>query len=545
MVKKGISLYAILICLMIALLSRCGGPDHKSRPNIILIVSDDLGYSDLGCYGGEIQTPNLDRLASRGLRFTQFYNYARCCPTRASLMTGLYPHQTGIGHMTNYPPNPGAHDYGLPGYRGFLNMHCVTIAEVLKGAGYHTFMTGKWHLGFFGEKKWPLQRGFDEFYGLIPGACNYFRPVYPRGMTSGNDTVSIRENDFYTTNVFTDYAIRFIEEARRNDSQPFFLYLAYNAPHWPLNAPAEDIAKYKGKYMMGWKELRLKRYRNMQQMGLVNPNWELTPQDSRDWDSLDESKKKEMDLRMAIYAAMVDRMDQNIGKLTAFLEEQNLLRNTIIIFLSDNGGCAEFSELGNGPVQLLGTRQGYVLTYGRAWANASNTPFREYKHWVHEGGISTPLIVHWPEGIPANIQGNLVHEYGFLPDIMATCIDLAGTEYPEDYKGNQIYPLEGLSLLPLIRGSGKPVHIKPIFWEHEGNKAVRLGKYKLVHKWTADHPASWELYDMEADRTEMNNLAPSMPEKVAELDLLYEEWASGHQVIPWEDIRQIIQKLNR
>jgi len=533
-----------LVCIassFIVFFQCCSEPEDAFRPNIILIMSDDMGYSDLGCYGGEINTPSLDRLAENGLRFTQFYNTARCCPTRASLITGLYPHQTGIGHMTNYPPNPGAHDYAVPGYRGFLNRNCVTIGEVLKQAGYTTLMTGKWHLGFFGEEKWPLQRGFDKFYGIIPGACNYFNPVYPRGITFGNDTIQIQEENFYTTDAFTDYAIRFIGESREESGKPFFLYLAYNAPHWPLNAPQEDIEKYKGKYKEGWQKIRLRRFQNMKQMGLVDPGWDLTAQDSRDWDSLDEEKKKEMDLRMAIYAAMIDRMDQNIGKLAAYLEEQEMLDNTIIMFLNDNGACAEFSELGSGPAEQLETKQGYVLSYGRAWANASNTPYREYKHWVHEGGISTPFIVHWPDGIPEHDRGQLVKEYGFLQDIMATCVDLAGTSYPQEYMGTKIFPTPGKSLLPLIRGQREPTHTEPIFWEHEGNKAVRLGKYKLVQYWKQEQKDNWELYDMEADRTETNDLAASLPEKVTEMKAFYEEWAENNQILPWEEIRLIIQ----
>jgi arylsulfatase A-like enzyme len=536
--------FAVLCCIV--LFSRCSGPGNPVRPNIILIMADDMGYSDLGCYGGEIRTPNLDRLAEDGIRFTQFYNAARCCPTRASLMTGLYPHQTGIGHMTNYPGDSLAHDYGLPGYRGYLNRNCVTIAEVLQQAGYTTLMTGKWHLGYFGKEKWPLQRGFDRFYGIIPGACNYFHPAYPRGITYGNDTISIRDDDFYTTDAFTDSAIQFISESvgkeSGSDGKPFFLYLAYNAPHWPLNAPPEDIERYRGKYMDGWQAARLRRYERMIEMGLVDQEWELTPQDSREWDTMNGEKKREMDLRMAIYAAMIDRMDQNIGRLVAFLEKEAILDNTLIMFLSDNGACAEFAELGSGPAEQLGTEQGYVLSYGRAWANASNTPYRKYKHWVHEGGISTPLIIHWPGVMPQKERGILVDEYGFLPDIMATCLDAAGATYPLEYGEHPIHPLAGKSLLPMVRGNNGPIHTEPIFFEHEGNKAVRMGKYKLVEYWDGDTEGKWELYDMEADRTEMNDLAGIMPEKVEEMRALYQEWAAANMVRPWDEILRIIRK---
>ncbi len=516
----------------------------RQRPNIILIMSDDGGYSDLGCYGGEILTPNLDRLAGNGLQFTQFYNSARCCPTRASLMTGCHPHQTGIGHMTNTPADFKHHDLGIPQYRGFLNLNCVTIAEVLREAGYNTLMTGKWHLGLSHRDKWPLQRGFDKFYGIVPGACNFFKPVYPRGITYGNDTISINDPDYYTTDAFTDFAMKFIGESKEENDKPFFLYLAYNAPHWPLNAPVEDIERYRGKYMDGWQALRERRFERMKKLGLVDSGWELSLQDSRDWESLDEEKKKEMDLRMAIYAAMIDRMDQNVGKLVDFLDKEDILDNTVIMYLNDNGACAEFSELGNGPAEELGTKKGYILSYGRAWANASNTPYRKYKHWVHEGGISTPFIVHWPAGIPMGKRGDLVQEYGYLPDIMATCVDLAGADYPEEYKGHSIVPHSGQSLVPVFRGSRNPVHTEPIFWEHEGNKAVRQGNFKLVQDWEKDREDNWELYDLSSDRTEMNDLSKDYPEKTREMIGWHQEWAEKNNVLPWDSI-QTLQKMKR
>ena len=540
----GLVLIRIFILSSGGFLSSCNpGDADPGKPNIIVILSDDMGYSDIGCYGGEVHTPNLDRLAENGLRFTQFYNSARCCPTRASLITGLHPHQTGIGHMTNPPNRPGGHDYRIEGYRGFLNQNCVTIAEALKPAGYRTLMTGKWHLGYFGKEKWPLQRGFDKYYGIIPGASNFFKPVHPRGITLGNDTLTITDPDFYITDAFTDYAIRFMDESLAEGEEPFFLYLAYTAPHWPLNAPAEDIEKYRGRYMEGWTKLREERYERMKEMGIIDPAWELTPQDSRDWDSLSGEKKVEMDLRRAIYSAMIDRMDQNIGRVIDFLEKNGELDNTVIMFLNDNGACAEFDELGSGPAEQLGTREGYVLSYGRAWANASNTPYREYKHWVHEGGIGTPFIVHWPGGIPAADKGSLEKNYAYLPDIMATCIDLAGAEYPETYNGHEIHPLVGKSMVPLFRGQEEPIHVDPIFWEHEGNKAVRIGKYKLVQLWEAGRTDNWELYDLEADRTEMHDLAGDMPGKLAELVDLWKGWANSHYVYEWEDIREIREGL--
>lgn len=516
---------------------------NLQQPNIILILSDDMGYSDLGCYGGEVETPNLDALAKNGLRFTQFYNGARCCPTRASLMTGCYPHETGIGHMTNTPENLTQHDLGIPEYRGFLNKNCVTIAEVLNDAGYSTLMSGKWHLGISDKSKWPLQRGFDKFYGIIVGASNFFEPVYPRGITYMNDTISILDENFYTTDAFTDYAIQFIDEAKQENSEkPFFLYLAYTAPHWPLNAPQEVVEKYKGKYMDGWTNLRETRYARMKEMGIIDQEWDLSPQDWSEWDSLSDEKKTEMDLRRAIYSAQIDRMDQNIGKLVEHLEEQNILDNTLIIFLNDNGACAEGGELGGGPAEQLETKEGYFLTYGGAWANASNTPYREYKHWVHEGGIGTPFIVHWPGIISRENEGQLISEYGFLPDIMATFVDVAHASYPEEFNGNKIVPASGKSLVPLFKGENERLHTEPIFWEHEGNKAVRLGKYKLVSKWKKERETQWELYDMETDRPEMHNLADQQPEKVSEMAAMYDKWAGKTHVLSWNEIQELYKE---
>lgn len=499
-----------------------------------------MGYSDIGCYGGEVETPNLDALAANGLRFTQFYNGARCCPTRASLMTGCYPHQTGIGHMTNTPNNFEHHDLGIPEYRGFLNKNCVTIAEVLKEAGYATLMSGKWHLGISHKSKWPLQRGFDKFYGLIAGASNFFKPDYPRGIVHMNDSISVTQDDYYTTDAFTDYALKFINETKqKNSEKPFFLYLTYTAPHWPMQAPQDVVEKYKGKYLEGWSKLRETRFARMKEMGIIDENWKLSPQDSKEWDSLSDEKKKEMDLRRAIYSAMVDRMDQNIGRLVNHLEITEMLDNTLIIFLNDNGACAEGGMLGGGSAKQLETKEGYFLTYGGAWANASNTPYREYKHWVHEGGIGTPIIVHWPNAIPQKNNGELISEYGFLPDIMATCIDVANTNYPKQYKGNSIAPTSGKSLVPLFKGKNDRIHTEPIFWEHEGNKAIRLGKYKLVSKWSKHAENNWELYDMETDRTEMNNLASELPDVVTKISKMYSEWAIQNKVLPWNDIQEM------
>lgn len=513
---------------------------QDKRPNILLIMADDMGYSDIGCYGGEIETPNLDRLAAEGVRFSQFYNNARCCPSRASLMTGLYPHQTGIGHMTNDPEDSTAFNYGLPSYTGDLNFQSVTIAEVLKGAGYQTLMTGKWHLGYHDRNKWPLQRGFDKYYGILAGASNFFTPEGPRGLTLMNDPVAPAGTDFYITDAFTDYAIRFMQESQQESDAPFFLYVAYTSPHWPLNALAADVAKYRGTYKTGWKKLRRERFERMQRMGVIDGEvTQLSADDGADWDALSEEQQDEMDLRMAIYAAQVDRMDQNIGRIIEALEMSGELENTLIFFLSDNGACAEGGLLGGGKKEILGGREGYFLTYGQSWANASATPFRTYKHWIHEGGIGTPLIVHWPKTIGQRLQGNFTDQYGFLQDIMATAVDVAGADYPARYNGQSITPLEGRSMLHVLQGKDAPIHHEPIFWEHEGNGAVRLGNFKLVKAYVPGNPSNWELYDISKDRSELNDLANAMPDVVTRLSAYYEQWQQKNGVLPYDQLLRI------
>jgi len=486
---------------------------NEKRPNIVLIMNDDMGISDLGCYGSEIATPNLNRLATGGLRFTHFYNCARCCPSRASLLTGLYPHQAGIGHMVQ--------DRGFPSYQGYLNNRCMTIAEVLRRGGYRTYMAGKWHVG---EKRphWPLDRGFDKYYGLISGASNYFELSRGRVMARDNTPIKPEQENFYITDAFSDNAVRFVGEHAR-DKSPFFLYVAYTSPHWPLHALPGDIAKYRGKYMGGWDALREKRHRRMIEMGIVDAKWDLTPRDPRAPAWSDAKNKEWQDMRMAVYAAQIDRMDQGIGRIIAKIKEVGAEKNTLVMFLADNGGCAE-NLRGNDPQVMPGPKETY-MSYGLPWANASNTPFRRYKHWVHEGGIATPFIAYWPAVIKPN---RLSHQTGHIIDVMATCQDVARVDCPKTYKGNAIKPLEGKSLLPIFRGKRRAGH-EAIFWEHEGNRAVRKGKWKLV----SQHPAGWQLYDFEADRTELNNLAEKYPEKLKELAALYDKWAQRCDVMPW------------
>lgn len=493
-----------------------------TRPNIVILLADDMGYSDLGCYGGEIETPNIDRLAENGLRFTDFYNAGRCCPTRASLLTGLYAHQAGIGHMTNEDVRM-RFDMGYEGYRGQLNRQCVTIAEALKPAGYRTLMTGKWHVGTF-PGMWPVDRGFDRYFGTIRGAANFFRPN-PNKLLTLDRTPVVPADDYYSTDTFTDYALKFIDDAEReDDDQPFFLYLAYMSPHWPLHAPEEDVAKYRGKYRGGWDKLRAERLDRMRRMGLIDRRWKLAPLDAVRWSALPASTQDEMDLRMATYAAQIDRMDQNIGRLVEGLEAKGELENTLIFFLIDNGGCAEGGMLGGGPAWQLGSKKGYFLTYGRGWAQASNTPFREYKHWVHEGGVSTPLVVQWLDRVEKG--GAFRRQPAHLIDLMATALDVAGAEYPTNLNGESIRPLEGKSLVPAF--DDERIDREAIYFEHEGNRAVRTESWKLVAK----DGRPWELYDVRADRSEADDLSTRRPAVRDRLVEMYNAWASRAHVLP-------------
>lgn len=488
-----------------------------AAPNIVVILVDDMGFSDLGCYGSEIDTPNIDRLAARGQRFTQFYNCGRCCPTRASLMTGLHPHQTGIGHMTEPPNQP----LGITGpYQGYLNDNCVTIAQALQTAGYHTLMTGKWHLGIQRKECWPTQRGFDEFYGCLSGAINYFQPAAPRGLTRNEESEKPPE-DFYATDAFTDEACRMISQVVKQDDRPFFLYLAYNAPHWPLNAKEEEFRKYRGKYRDGWTPMMARRVAKQKELGLFDAALTPAPHEGPPWDSLRPRKRDDLDAIMAAYAGCVDSIDQNVGRLIAHLEQLHELDDTVLLFLSDNGACQEGGRLGKGSEQMvlnppLRTVDGVHL--GQAWANACNTPFRLYKHFLHEGGACTPLIAVWPAEMPTTSHGSFVRDLAYLPDVMATCLDLAQAEYPADKPS-----CVGKSFAGVLRGEAGPIHDEPLFWEHEGNASMRDGPWKLVRR----YQQPWELYNLDDDRTELVNLAEQHPQRLAEMRQQWETWATA------------------
>ncbi|RQP18240.1 MAG: arylsulfatase [Parapedobacter sp.] len=502
--------------------------EENKRPNILLILADDLGFSDIGCYGGEVQTPTIDELAHDGIRYKQFYNAARCCPIRASLISGLYPHQAGMGWMA-------AADMGTPAYQGNLNNNAVTIAEVLKTAGYRTYMTGKWHLT--NERKidgmvtdnWPIQRGFDRYFGIIPGGANYFTPV----IYSGNERYQAPDN-FYLTDAISDTTVRYLDEhfdAHPND--PLFMYVAYTAPHWPLHALQKDIEKYKNAYLAGWDTLREQRFGKQQQMGLFPKHTALSPRDSAvaAWDQLTPAEQQEMAMRMAIYAAQIDNMDQGIGRIVTELRKRGQLDNTLIFFLSDNGACAEF--ISSGSRKAADGKEDTFESYRINWANLSSTPFKEYKHYTYEGGIATPLVVHWPDGIDSALRNTFVSHYGHLTDIMATCVDVAGAAYPTEMNGNTIHPMVGKSLVPHFTGHDN--NRGRIFWEHEANIAMRDGKWKLVAKTPEEQqfdPHNLRLYNLEDDPIELTDLSAVEPERVQRMYAEWQAWGEEVGVFP-------------
>ena len=506
----------ILLALLAFLCAHAtAAPD---RPNIIVILVDDMGFSDIGCYGSEIPTPNLDALAAGGLRFTQFYNTGRCCPTRAALLTGLYSHQAGVGHMVE--------DQGLPGYRGHLNDQCVTLAEVLKPAGYFTAMTGKWHVGQ-NQGVTPWGRGFERSLNAAKGgfyqAGGAGAQLFLNGEALAEDDARIPKN-WYSTDLWTSFGLKFIDEARAA-KKPFLLYLAHNAPHFPLQAPAEEIAKFRGQYKDGWDKLRLARHARQLQSGLVDKAWPIAPRPDavQAWDSLGDAQKDHFDNLMAVYAAVVAHMDKAVGELVAGLKQRGVLDNTLILFMSDNGGNAESGP--NGRTEGDPSRSASQWYCGESWALLENTPFRRYKHHNHEGGIATPLIAHWPAGIAA--KNELRQQPGHLIDIMATCVDVSGATYPKELNGKAILPMEGRSLVPAF--ASKPLARDALYWEHEGNAAVRVGDMKLVR---LGRNGPWELYDLAKDRTEQHDLAAAQPERARELAAQWDAWAKRANVLP-------------
>ena len=510
-----------IITLLLVLASALHVSAAGGKPNIIVILVDDMGFSDLSCYGSEIPTPNLDALAANGVRFTQFYNTARCCPTRAALLTGLYSHQTGVGHMME--------DKGVPGYQGHLNDSCVTIAEVLKPAGYFTAMSGKWHVGQHAGVA-PWTRGFDR--SLNAAAGGFYFSTHPRaelflnGEKIANDDKRLPAN-WYSTDLWTTFGLKFIDEAIA-EKKPFYLHLCHNAPHFSLQAPAEDIAKFRGKYKAGWGAIRDARYARQKELGIIDPAWEKSPRpkDVQAWNELSAEEQDRFDHIMAVYAAVVHHMDKAVGDLVAGLKQRGVLDNTLILFMSDNGGNAESGPNGK---TIGDPSQGKSDWFcGESWAFVENTPFRRFKHFNHEGGIASPLIAHWPQGIAA--KNELRTQPAHLIDVMATCVDVTGAAYPKDFKGHAITPMEGRSLVPAF--ANKPIERDAIYWEHEGNAAIRVGDSKLVR---FGRNGAWELYDMKTDRTELHDLAAAQPGKAKDLADKWEVWAERAHVKPYPE----------
>ncbi len=527
---------------------------RPARPNVVVILADDMGFSDIGCFGSEIRTPHIDRLAREGVALSSFYNAARCCPTRASLLTGLHPHNAGIGHM-------GA-DLGSPAYQGFLREDAATIAEVLRTDGYRTLLSGKWHVGGDYDARrvdlWrpgdprhptPLQRGFDRFYGIVDGAGSLFEPHY---LMEDDRRIEVTAPDYYFTAAVTDKAIEMVEESQRLE-QPFFLYLGYTAPHWPLHAPPEDIARYDGLYLRGWDRIRAERHEALIGGGILERPWALSPRDAEapawsdcrlpDWEAS----------RMAVYAAMIDCMDQGIGRLMGALARLGLDDDTLVFFLSDNGGCAELMaedgwakwypdrladgrtvHKGNRPELRPGGADSF-MSYDLPWANASNAPFRLFKHWVHEGGISTPLLARWP----ARFGGPRVqHQPCQVVDLLPTILEATGARYSSETAGGPLQALNGESFLPLLEGR-RWQREQPIFWEHEGNGALRQGQWKLVRR----HGRPWELYDMEADRTELDDRAAREPERLRRMAREHAALCEASGVRDWDVLLPVLERI--
>ena len=538
----------LLTGLVLIILVSCQEKANR-KPNVLFVLFDDLGYSDLGCYGGEIKTPHIDKLGINGLRYESIYNSARCCPSRAALMTGLYPPQAGIADFTTNKPKK---DLG-PAYLGHLRDDCVTLAEVLKTVGYNTYYVGKWHMH---EKTSPVKRGFDEFYGYDMGyAQDQWNPnAYVRKPEGRAKEIDKPEGEFYATDIFNEYSLEFLKQAREKEDQPWFLFLSHSSPHFPVQAPKETIDKYFETYMKGWDKIREERFAQLKNVGLIENEYRwalaeraLVPVD-RDvvangysgnqnpaWDSLDIDRQRDLARRMATFAAMVEHVDNGVGQIVEYLRETDQYDNTIIMVTSDNGACYEWGPFGfDGPsrkgitilhkgdsLNLVG-QIGSSPSYGSAWANMCNTPLRLYKHFTHEGGVASPFIVHWPDQIKEN-TGSWIRERTHLIDIMPTLCEITGAQYPETFNQNSIQAMEGVSLVNTFNGG--QLEERSIFFSHFGAKAVVLGDWKAVWGKNMPYEIQWELYNLKEDRCETNDLAAKYPEKVEELSAMWDEYA--------------------
>lgn len=521
-----VSRFATIVVLVCSFAFRIAEAASSVPPNVVIILVDDMGWSDIGCYGGEIPTPHLDALASRGIRFTQCYNTGRCSPSRASLLTGQYPHQVGMGHLD------GTIRPGHPGFQGRLANSCMTIAEVLQTAGYFTAMTGKWHLGQRNGSS-PWERGFQRSLNLVAGGVHFYNQTLRKNADPHLylDGEARRIDDpmfgtWYGADLWTEWGLKFVDDAIK-ERKPFFLYLAHCAPHFPLMAPQSAIAKHRGKYRSGWDQLRNERYRRQIELQLIDPKWRLSDREesSPAWNSLSPELQQRFDHMMAIYAAMIETMDESVGELVAGLKGRDVFDNTLVLFLSDNGGNAESGPMGRYEGEQPGGPASNVFL-GQNWATLNNTPFRKWKRRVHEGGIATPLIAHWPEGIDAAASGTLIHQPAHVIDIMSTVVEVTRANYPTQYQGHTIEPMEGTSLAGTFAGGAvtRPI---PLFFNHDDNRAVRDGAWKLV----ALQDMPWELYDMSADRTELHNLAEDRPDIVAKMSADYDKWSHRTRVV--------------
>lgn len=508
-----------------------------ARPNIVVILADDLGYSDFGCFGSEISTPNIDKLAKSGVALTQFYNQSRCCPTRAALLTGRYQHQVGIGEMIDDYAAAARRVAHSPAYQDHLSTNSPTMAELLRTAGYQTLMAGKWHLGKRPEE-WPVRRGFDHSFVQIDGAMNYFGGDSgdgPRANMASDDQVFVPPHDgFYSTDAFADHAIQFVDAAAKDpQGRPFFLYLAFNASHWPLQAPEAEIEMYHGTYDYGWQAIREQRLAKMKKLGVVPADQPMAPMDRgnvKPWNQLTDAQRQEWARRMEVYAAQTEHMDREIGRLMDELGKLGVADNTLVICLSDNGGAAEDPNAGDHSVPI-GDRDSF-RGYARPWATVSNTPWRLHKTNAYEGGISTALIANWPAGIPAKNHGTFVREPADVIDLLPTFLELAGAQYPATNGAT----FEGKSITGMLEGAPGDPH-RVFCWEHEGNRAIRDGQWKLV---ALPSNPNWELYNIDTDRVEAHDLAGSHPDIVAKLSQEYDAWAKRCGVIPFSEIQDKI-----
>lgn len=507
----------------------------KQRPNIILVLVDDLGFSDTGPYGAvDLETPNINRLAAEGIKLKEFYNNSICAPTRASLLTGQYQHKAGVGYFNV--------NLGLPAYQGFLNKESLTLAEVLKSGGYSTIISGKWHVGDDPDQ-WPAQRGFDKSFGFIGGASSYYEIN-----EKGSEDVKLLKNsqpyylakDKYLTEEITNNALEFLDEQDK-EKKPFFLYLAYNAPHWPLQALPEDIAKYKGRYSIGWDSLRTLRHKNAIEEGVIDKDQKIAQKEDKlqPWNKLTYDEQQYWQSRQEVYAAMIDRVDQGIGRVLKKLKDLKKDDNTLIVFISDNGAQGGnnlrlYTSRNTGPV---GTAGSYEVQNSN-WSQTGNSPLRNYKGTPYEGGISAPFIAWYPKNIKA---GTIAQGTAHLIDLAPTFYQLAGVPYPVKYKGIHTNTLPGKNLLPVLTGKLDKVNRgEPLFWERGGNKAVRDGKWKLV----STNDDKYELYDIEKDRAENTDLAAQYPDVIQQLKSQYKVWAEKNEVVDYNKLKGGQQNRN-